>query len=217
MTAPKRTNTLETTPPTQSPSPQTDSLKEALNTIASGFQEAIEGYRRAAISATTKGRVVEAAILFHMAARLSAPGDTLEALARTLVEINELSLWLPIPSKHRNRFLAERKGWHVHFIRSLNASPANESLLISSATQTPGRPPETRGVAVRAMESRNKGQNWKQIEERLLPHRRGAKNLGRSINREVQLLKNVLDRYGVSLEGFQGISAPPSNPTANSK
>jgi hypothetical protein len=217
MTAPKRTDTLKTTPPTQSPSPQKDSLTEAINTIASGFQEAIDGYRRAAISATKKEHAVEATILFHLAARLSAPGDTLEAIAQTLGEVNELNSWLPIPSKHRSRCVIERKAWQIRFIRDLKVSPPNERLLISSATQSPGRPAETRGVAVRAMESRNKGQNWKQIEERLLPHRRGAKNLGRSINREVQLLKNVLDRYGVSLEGYQGISAPPSNPTANSK
>src|ERR1700674_4783228 len=124
MTAPKRTNPLRTAPPTQRPSPKTDSLMEGINTIANGFQEAIDGYRRAAISAIKKGHEVEAAILFHMAARLSAPGDTLEALAQTLGELNELSLWLPIPSKLRNRCLVERKGWQISFIRGLKVSPA---------------------------------------------------------------------------------------------
>jgi hypothetical protein len=188
---------------------------KGINTIASGFQEAIDGYRRAAISAIKKGHAVEAAILFHMAARLSAPADSLEALARTLRELNELSSWLPIPSRHRNRRIVERKGWQISFIRGLKASPANEDLLISSATQVPGRPAETRGVAVRALEWHNHGQSWKQIEESLLPHRRGAKNPGRSINREVQLLNNVLVRYHVYLEYASGTSAPPSNPTAN--
>src|ERR1700676_190243 len=116
MTAPKRTSTLRTAPPTQRPSLQSNSLMEDINTIASGYQETIEGYRRAAISAIKKGNGVEAAILFHMASRLSAPGDTWEALAQTLAEIDELSSWLPVPSMYRNRCLAERKGWWIHFI-----------------------------------------------------------------------------------------------------
>jgi len=215
--APKRTDTVRTAPPIQKLSRQTDSFTEAINTFAAGFQEAIDSYRRAATLATKRGDAVEAAILFHLATRLSAPGNTLEALAETLGELNELSSWLPIPSKHRSRCRVERKAWQIRFIRGLKVSPTNECSLISSATQSPGRPAETRGVTVRAMESRNKGQNWKQIEKRLLPHRRGAKNLGRSINREVQLLQNVLDRYGVNLEGAQGNSAPLSNPTANRK
>jgi hypothetical protein len=217
MTAPKRTNAQRSAPPIQGPSPQTYSILEAINIIAAAFQEAVDGYHRSAISATKKGNVVEAAILFHLAARLSAPGDTLEALGQTLAELDELSSWLPIPSRHRNRRHVERKGWQISFIRSLKVNPANEELLISSATQAPGRPAETRGVAVRALEFHNNGKSWKQIEESLLPHRRGTKNLGRSINREVQLLKNVLDRYGVRLEGASGAKAPPSNPAANSQ
>ena len=48
----------------------------------------------------------------------------------------------------------------------------------------PGRPPESRGMAIRALELQRTGLKWSEIETQLLPHRRRAQNLGQSLRRE---------------------------------
>jgi hypothetical protein len=71
-------------------------------------------------------------------------------------------------------------------------------------SRRPGRPADTRSVAVWALELRQTGQSWGDIEKLLLAHRRQIPNPGQSIRREVQLLKLVLRRYGVEFEPSAG-------------
>ena len=168
--------------------------------IPNALREAGEQYRNAARRAKVKGRLVEASVLDHLAARICTPRRSLAELVKLLAEIAELNSWLPIPASKRNLTLIERKGSQSRFIRGLRLDRENENMLISSVLQKPGRPAEARGVAVRAMELHRRGQTWAQIERLLLPHRSCVENPGRSINREVQFLKRVLARYSVSVD-----------------
>ncbi len=169
---------------------------------ASGYKQAVEEYRRSALRAAKQGHRVEAAILSHIADRFSSPGSTPEEIEQFEREFLDLNSFLPIPKKQRDRSQLERKAGRIRFIRGRKLDAANENLLISLATQSPGRPVETRAVAIRALEMHKAGRDWAQIEKRLLPQRRKATNSGRSINREVQLLLSALKRYNVRTDGF---------------
>jgi len=204
MTAPSRTKELESPEPRESPSQPADKLSEALERVARELSAAIAECRRVfcreSLRARKAGHLVEAAIHAHLAARFSSV-NSMETYKQVLDEATELLSWLPIPAKYRDDTVLERKAWKIHFFRSLGVDRADEMWLISLGTQAPGRPAETRGVVVRALELRNKGQGWPQVERQLLPHRRGVRNPGESIRREVQLLRAVLQRHGVPLSG----------------
>jgi hypothetical protein len=181
-------------PPRSSPhtaSDQTKRIASALHEIESGLKKAAREFRRCALRARKANHLVEAAICARLASRFSS----LEEFVQNDAEIRELSAWLPMPAQHRRKTPLERKAWQVQFIRRLSLDQENESLLISSGTQRPGRFPGTRSVAVRALELHDAGRSWREIESRLLPHRRNAKNAGRSICRVVQFLRKVLRCY----------------------
>jgi hypothetical protein len=169
--------------------------------LPNALEQAAEQYHDAAQRAEAKGCLVEASVLHHLATRLRAPRGSLKELAELLAEMSDLNSWLPVPANQRNCILIERRAAQIRLIRSLRLDRENENMLISLVTQKPGRPAEVRGVAVRAMELHERGQTWEQIERLLIPHRRcGVRNPGRSINREVQFLKQTLARYSVSLD-----------------
>jgi hypothetical protein len=183
-------------PPRSSPCAGSDHIKRvvaALRNAESGLKNAAKEFRNNALRATSANHPIEAALNSRLACRFGS----LEEFVRNYDEINELKAWLPMPAQHRKASPSERNAYQIRFIRSLNLDSANRGSLISLATQQPGRFPETRGVAVRSEELHMTGRSWREIEKRLLPHLRNAKNPGRSICREVQFLRKVLKRYGV--------------------
>jgi hypothetical protein len=153
-------------------------------------------FRHEASVALRKGHVIEAAIHSHIALRLDSPGPD---VAATLLEVFELSAWLPVTKKSRALGSLEQKADKIRGIRKQGFDEQTEKNLIRLATEKAGRPSDTRKYAVRAWELRIAGQKWADIEGRFLPYRRTVENLGESMRREVQLLKGVLRRYGVSL------------------
>lgn len=163
----------------------------ALRKIETGLRKAGKEYHRNSLRAKRACHPIEAAISCRLASRFSS----LKEFLQNETEIRELSAWLPMPQQNRRKTCLERKAWLVQSIRRLRLDQANESSLISLATERPGRFPETRGVAVRALELHIAGQSWREIESSLLQHRRNARNAGRSICREVQFLKKALERY----------------------
>jgi hypothetical protein len=174
-------------------SDQTKRIASALHETESKLKKAAKEFRRSALRARQAKHFVEAAIY----CRLASSCSSFEKFAQNIEEIRELSAWLPMPAQHRRKTALERKAWQVQFIRRFRLGQTNESSLISSATRRPGRFPETRSVAVRALELHDVGRSWREIESGLLPHRRNAMNPGRSICREVQFLREVLKRYRV--------------------
>jgi hypothetical protein len=164
------------------------------------FQEAAEEYRRQAAAALAENHPIEAAICHHLAARLCSRSRSIEELIQLLQEWKVLSSWLPVSDRIRTMTRLEKMASQVSFARSLSLNKTDEDQLMQLVMQKPGRPPEARLVAVRAMELHRDGKTWRQIERQLLPHRRSAKNPGRSINREVQFLKAALNRYNVTIE-----------------
>jgi hypothetical protein len=165
--------------------------------LPESLREAARLYGKQARKAETTNCPVEAAICRHLAVRLSTTVSSREELSQLFSEWRVLSSWLPISERLRKATRMERKGHHITFIRSHRLDRKNEEMLIQLATQRPGRTPEGREVAVRAMELHMSGQKWSEIEGQLLPHRLGVANPGRSINREVQFLKKELKRYAV--------------------
>jgi len=135
-------------------------------------KEAVEQYRKQTSKAVINNHPVEAAICRHLADRLKTPVSSCDELTQLLLECKELSSWLPISDRQRELSRMERKGLSVTLVRGLRVDKDNEEWLIQLATQKPGRSPEGREVAVRAMEMRMRGQSWSQIEGQLLPHRR---------------------------------------------
>lgn len=199
MAAPRRTKRNESEARTQY---TTAALVKAIEEAVGGYQQVVEEYRRSALRAAKRGHQVEAAILSHIADRFSAPGSTSEELEQFEREFLDLTSFLPIPKRQRDRGPLERKAGRIRFIRGQKLDRENEGSLIWLATQRPGRPVDTRAVAIRALEMHKSGQNWAQIEKRLLPQRRNSVNPGRSINREVQFLISALRRYSVQLDRF---------------
>jgi hypothetical protein len=161
--------------------------------------ESNEESRRAALRARNFGRLTESAIYDHIAARFSSVTN-LEDFNGVIDEVRELASWLPIPTRHRNLSHLEKKAKRVSFIRSLKVDPENESLLICLAMTSPGRPAESRRVAVSALDMRNDGKAWAEIESTLLAHRQNVRNPGESIRNEVRLLKRALARYRVRMD-----------------
>jgi hypothetical protein len=179
------------------------SEKNVLRVVQRGLREAAKAYHKEASKARGNGQRVEAAILNHLGKLLStAPGSLDEALALLSKWKEEAVLHplLPVLEWLRNLSRIERKAAKIRFIRSLELSTHEENWLIGKATQTAGRPPDGREVAVRALELHLKGQTWAQIERQLLPHRRDVRNPGSSIRRQVQFLKATLRRRGVPIE-----------------
>jgi hypothetical protein len=192
-------------PPRSSPRAGSDPIAIALREIETELRKAAREFYRNSLRAKRASHPIEAAIYSRLASRFTSLGE----FQQNQAEISELAAWLPLPAQHRSKTCLERKAWHVQFIRRLRLDGANESLLISSATQRPGRFPETRCVAVRALELHDTGRSWREIESSLLPHRRNARNPGRSICREVQFLKKVLARYQVKPENDAGPKQTP--------
>lgn len=197
MSEPKRIKQTERAASRQSTSWPTNNLLKALEDFRNACQEMADEYRRSARRASRRGHTVEAAIGFHISDRFSAPGTTMEERLQTVRDVAELSKWLPRSADQTQQSVLERSAEMIQLIRRQKIDGETKSELFALATQRPGRPATTRGAAVRAMELHASGRSWAQIEKQLLPHRRDVVNSGRSINREVQLLKAALNRYGV--------------------
>lgn len=190
-------------------------LVEAFSHLEGPLREAATENRKASAEAIQE-HPVEAAMLAHIAgcservvdvvcALTAAAEVTVEALneiTRLLAEPNLLAAWLPNPEEFRRLNPKLQKAELVHFILSLPTDEANRNKLISEATETSGRPSGTRAVAVRALEMQLRGLSLKEIEEQLLPHRRGVRNPGETIRREIYALKRVLESVGINVHQF---------------
>lgn len=187
------------TTPHEGTSHQLGDLYVAVQRVITDFHSIVAPeYRRAAEAFSAKGQRIAAAIVSHIAWRISQ-AVTLEDLSEALREADDLGKWLPLapefrdldPLLHKQKVIDSIKGWDID-------SESKE--LCMKALLKPGRPPETRFAAIEALELHRQGLDWAEIERRLVPHRRHATNAGRSINREVQLLQHTLRRYGVETD-----------------
>jgi len=174
-------------------------LAAALAALDASWREVVREFRRAARRAAKKQHPVEHAILYHIASRLKSPIASPDEWERTCKEAAELCAWLPTPVRIRNQDVLERKVDLKRFVHRQKLDQQTTELLVAIGTRSPGRPARTAGAAVRAMELHAKGRSWAQIEKKLVPHRRSVVNSGRSINREVQLLRATLKRCGVAV------------------
>ncbi len=141
-----------------------------------------------------QGHPIVALVLRYMAERLSS-ASTLEQVVAALDHIVELTKWLP--QEPQDHILRKARAIAAIAAQSLDAETRDQMM---NLLRKPGRPPESRGMAIRALELQRTGLKWSEIETQLLPHRRRAQNLGQSLRREVQLLKSTLRRYRVPFE-----------------
>jgi hypothetical protein len=137
---------------------------------------------------------VVAAILHHIASRI-ANSKSLAELTTALTEGAELAKWLP--HEPQDHIVSHARAVVAIAQQGFDPETHNQAMAL---LQIPGRTGNSRGVAAWALELHNQRQRWPDIEARLLPHRRNAKNPGESVRREVQLLKVALRRYGVLFE-----------------
>jgi hypothetical protein len=108
---------------------------------------------------------------------------------------HELISWLPadIISNQERKDRATETLFRLPILE-----PAAKVALLRQIQSKPGRPSETRRVAVYALELHNQDKTWSEIEGELVANRKNARKRGATIRREVQRLKNVLQRHGIS-------------------
>lgn len=173
-------------------------LLEAFGGFADGLRNLAEELALESKRQHEQDHPIAAAILDRIAHRLLSC-KRLEEIEWSLAEMVGLLRWFPSTALPR----LEHKARLVVAVTQEDFQPETREDLLK-LLQKPGRPPDTRSVAVWALELRQKGHRWAEIEKRLLPHRRQVRNPGASIRREVQLLKRALQRYGIELEHSTG-------------
>lgn len=184
--------------------PITDLLVETAEILAEMSRDIQESLREDRDQLRSKGDGLKpgdklmAKILDHFVRRLEEAG--IEYLFQVLDEMKQISVWLPIADVWRNASPEELKANKIVLIQGMGLDQETKEAVYKLGIYKPGRPPETRAVALAALELRMQGRGWKEIEELLLPHRRGVKNPGESIRREVQLLRKNLRRLGILIE-----------------
>jgi len=177
-----------------------NALVQACAAFGSELQKLVEVYHAESERLRSQGHQEAAAIVEHLARRLTAVTD-FEDLLPALTEVAEIQKWLPLSDEWCAMPRELRTARLIVGIHQENFdTDSRENLL--SVLQRPGRPPETRAFAIPALELRREGLGWNEIEKRLLPHRRHAGNSGKSIYREVQFLRQTLRRYGLRLENL---------------
>lgn len=177
-----------------------NALGQACAAFGSELQKLVEFYHAESERLRSQGHQEASAIVEHIARRLTAVTD-FEDLLPALTEVAEIQKWLPLSGEW---CAMPRKVRTARVFVAIHeedfATDSRENLL--SVLQRPGRPSETRALVIPALELRRQGLGWSEIEKRLLPHRRHAKNSGQSIYREVQFLRQTLRRYGLRLRNL---------------
>lgn len=136
---------------------------------------------------------VEAKILVAMAKELARAGPQ---LLQAVSSATKLLVWLP------HGFAADQ-GRKLKAMESVVRLPILDSAskvdIWNEVRTKPGRRPSSRKLAVPALEMFYLGKTWAEIERVLIPDRRNASNLGKSLKREVQFLKALLRKHDINL------------------
>jgi hypothetical protein len=137
------------------------------------------------------GHVIVAAMLRGIADKFDTPHPKpLQAIK----DGHELMGWLPtdVNSASENNYIVEETIFRLPVL-----DWRAKSGLLAGVRALHGRPPETRRIAVHALEMHNLGESWTEIERRFFPDHENSQNPGEKIRREVQHLKTILRKHSI--------------------
>jgi hypothetical protein len=164
------------------------------------YSRTVQIVRQQARRARKQAHPIEAAVLDRISTLMAAPTTTEEDWAHRSELIGKLMAFLPLADEIVGLSAKDRKNWAIAFLWGLQVDPQSRAQLMSEATQKPGRPPSTRGFAIRAMELHRDEKDWALIAKSLPCDWTMVDKPGQSIRRQVLFLEGILQECGVNLE-----------------